>query len=105
MSRHFYPTQTKDAVPVTVTCGWDRPLQGFFLTITSQGQHSGNLFCNIRDRPEQPHPPTFEPFLEPLAELGIELPDSLLREIEADSAANAGNKIVDHSNGVRQALH
>ncbi|CAK2159495.1 hypothetical protein [Vibrio crassostreae] len=69
-----------------VLCGWDRPLQGFFLVIEKSDElQYSNLF------EDDPHPKSFDVFLIVLARFGIPVPEQILTALDEDKAANAGN--------------
>lgn len=94
MSRHVLNT-TLNTRPVEVSAGWDRPLQGFFLTVlyldTPDDIDYEFAYCNL-DTPD-PWPFTFDPFEAVLRDMGIELPPAMIEDIRADGRANMGNKV------------
>lgn len=73
-----------------VFMGWDRPLQGFFLVIDQGGDEP--LWSNLYQ--EESHPKTLEPFINELQSRGIELPLTMISEMEQDRVENVGNKCV-----------
>ncbi len=88
MSRHTFASQIQGR-PVRVICGWDTPMQGYFM----QAQYTDTLdpeaamiYSNLF-QPE-PHPPSFTPFLVALAHLGIDPPDGLVVALMEDKARN-----------------
>jgi len=94
MSRHIYKT-THDSRPVEVVAGWDRPLQGFFMTVlyTDETEDYEYAYNNLEFT--VPHPKTFGPFALQLDKLGITLPPKMEASILKDGQFNAGNKIVN----------
>lgn len=68
----------------SVLCGWDKPLQGFFLVIESSDEEL--QYSNLYE--PEPHPPSFDHFLIVLARFGIEISDGLLRQLHKDKADN-----------------
>ena len=107
MSRHIFRTTTSASQHVEVTCGWDRPLQGFHLCVVNigpteqsaqaarndlEGEHilESNLWW------DEPHPRTFGPIVNVLNQYGITLPAEMIDEILADQRANTGNKMARH---------
>ncbi|PMM26314.1 hypothetical protein BCT58_08190 [Vibrio lentus] len=64
-------------------CGWDRPLQGFFLVIEKSDElQYSNLFEN------DPHPKSFDVFLIVLARFGIPMPQRILTALYENKVAN-----------------
>lgn len=96
MSRHIFETYYKDE-EVKIVAGWDRSLQGFFMTIERLSA-SGNddddnyIYSNLNE--ENSH--TFTPFVRVLVDLGINIPKQMIDEIVQDGIVNAGNKGVVH---------
>jgi hypothetical protein len=99
MSQHLFSTQF-DGKPVVVMMGWDRPLQGFFLVVeASDDENEEYVYTNLEDPaliPWMGLPPTIEPFLAKLRELGIVVPARMLEEVKADAMANTGNRYVTY---------
>ncbi|WP_045422844.1 hypothetical protein [Vibrio jasicida] len=87
MSQHVFQAQR-----YRVLCGWDRPLQGFFLVI-EHPLFDEPCYSNLYET--TPHPPTFEPFLTVLSRHGITPPDGLLDTLAKDKANNAGNSLTE----------
>lgn len=95
MSRHTFHT-THLGRPIEVSAGWDRPLQGFFLTVIYTDDLANNAayeyaFNNLDA--EVAWPPRFRTFLDVLENLKIGIPSEMSADIKADGAANMGNKI------------
>lgn len=98
MSQHSTPTRYCDQ-KVVVVVGYDRPLNDLFLQVLSDehaypSQEEQVLYSSIR-----------EPGLDwtdintvsaKLAELGIEVPDSLLEAVYLDQIFHVGNLVVRH---------
>lgn len=93
MSRHFFSTLLHGEA-VRICMGWDRPLQGFFMTAqyVPQDRRGAFLYCNLDE--EIPHPATPEPFEQVLGELGIAVPPQMMAEVIADGMLDVGNKTV-----------
>ncbi len=89
MSVHQYRAPNKLAL---IEMGWDRPMQGFFMTVEAPG--GGLLFDNLEQK--DPFPKGINGFLEELKQLGIELPQTMIDGVLADGMHNIGNKIVVH---------
>ena len=96
MSRHLAKS-TLDGRPVDVIAGFDRRLQQFFLDVVDEEPKDEDehvLYASLN-----------EPWLDwtdvqalaaRLHELGLQVPGTLLSELSADAASNAGNRIVRH---------
>ena len=97
MSRHTFHTE-HNGRPVEVAAGWDRPLQGFFMTVLYTDdpedqavQDYEYAFNNLTQL--LPHPRTFDGFADILASLAIALPEGMTDDIIKDGRVNMGNKI------------
>jgi len=111
MSLHKYTTQLRN-IELVVTMGWDRPLQGFFMTIIQTNLEPESvdkkyeeddevfLFNNLEQQVS--HPKGIEAYLFELEHRGIEVPEKMINEVLADGMHNVGNKIVEHTrvNGI-----
>lgn len=73
----------------SILCGFDRPLQGFFLVIDDDQNSDDVAYSNLYEKVS--HPDTFAPFIEVLNRFSIPIPDGLLIELEKDQEANRGN--------------
>lgn len=101
MSRHMFDTQHQGR-PVQVVLGWDRPLQGFFMTIEWMDLDPEKvpdheplfLFDNLEELVS--HPSTLDGYRSKLAEFGIEVPAAMFEAAEADRRFNVGNREVVH---------
>lgn len=97
MSQHIYKTTYQNR-PLQVLMGWDKPLSGYFLVLAYEdSKEFENLYSNLEDPKLMQYgglPPTIEPFLEKLLELGIEVPEAILDEVEMDGIFNMGNRVV-----------
>lgn len=98
MSQHIFETEYNGR-GVKIIMGWDRPLQGYFMMIEKKNlkeeDENPYIFNNLEIK--NSHPITLQPFLNVLDELGIEIPDKMIGEVEADGIFNVGNKMVFHS--------
>ncbi|WP_234498178.1 hypothetical protein [Vibrio maritimus] len=83
-----------------ILCGWDRPLQGYFLVIEDKDQDDP-IYSNL-DEPN-PHPNVFDPFEAVLKRFGIVLPDDMLSALYMDKIKNIGNSVTNW--GDIEALH
>lgn len=99
MSRHLYCT-THQGKPVTVALGFDRPLQGFFLTVGTGDGAEADVYCNLDDPVLFPWgglPPTLDPLLRQLRRLQICVPFAMVEEVRRDQRHNVGNRIEFYS--------
>ncbi|EDL52179.1 hypothetical protein VSAK1_26505 [Vibrio mediterranei AK1] len=87
MSQHTF--QSKH---YSILCGWDAPLQGFFLVIEDDAQDEP-IYSNLNER--NPHPKTFEPFLSVLENFNVCIHSELLEALDNDKKRNVGNEMVD----------
>lgn len=99
MSQHTFNTcrllkdQSREEI-ITITMGWDRPLQYFFMVI--EGDDDEPLWSNL-DQPE-----AFQKDLELYKKVlhdfnfKIPVPQQMLDEVLADKEIDAGNKLVIH---------
>ncbi|MCW8348709.1 hypothetical protein MD535_22225 [Vibrio sp. ZSDZ65] len=76
----------------SILCGWDRPLQGYFLVIEDKDQDDP-IYSNL-DEPT-PHPKVFDLFEAVLKRFGIVLPDDILIALYVDKVKNIGNSITN----------
>jgi hypothetical protein len=97
MSRHHLRT-VRNGRPWLVVVGYDRPLNEFFLQLWDDAPGA--------DADEPAYSSLHEPaadwrdiatVLQRLAELGIEVPGSMIDAVVADSVRRAGNRIVEHA--------
>jgi len=105
MSRHITIMTAKledgTTAPVRISIGWDRPLQGYVLDVENLSKDFGDservLYTNLNESPEGSHPATLGPFLSRLAQLGIELPERMRSELQADRINDAGNRVLQYA--------
>jgi hypothetical protein len=104
MSQHWFNTVSWGH-PVRVTMGWDRPLQYYFLTVQAlnaedaalrgedEEDEAGFLYTNLDDPlvPDVDHQLAY--FQRQLNLLGIDLPRTMLLNLERDRRSNVGNKV------------
>lgn len=93
MSRHSYTFEREDQ-SIEVLMGWDRPLQQVFMVVEARDAEEGYLYSNLEAR--NPETLTLEDFRQALAELQIQVPESMFVETEIDRRMNAGNRFVIH---------
>jgi hypothetical protein len=105
MSRHYFHDQYQGQ-RVCVVLGYDRPLREFFLQVRADPAEDGGdsmLYASLAD-------PDFEGFdLEyiraQLAEWNIEIPSTLVADLERDAAGLAIDPVVEHlADGTRRVI-
>jgi hypothetical protein len=103
MSQH----QVKSALegrPVDVTAGFDRRLRQFFLYVLDDGPRDDEcVFYTSLNEPWLDWTDV-ETLAVRLQELGLQVPETLLPELSADAASNAGNRIVRHQDRGRPTV-
>lgn len=102
MSQHYFSTQC-DGKPVTVLLGWDKPLQGFFLVIEDESKPDSLdevfLYSNLNDENLTGSRLTkdLDYFTNcVLKGFDIVVPDTIIKNVVADSHQNVGNKVCSY---------
>jgi len=99
MSQHKHTTRTRDGKEVTVTLGYDRPLDYVFCTVIqdSEGTSEGEdiIYSKLGDDDAGLHLQDVDYFRDVLNELGISVPDELFTEVKIDQLKRVGNRTVD----------
>jgi hypothetical protein len=95
MSQHVFRTTAGNGDAVTVILGYDRPLNYVFCLI--EDPRGGYPYSNLADPDAGTHQQDVEYFRPILAKLGIEVPEQMFAEVEADRANRVGNRTVDHT--------
>jgi hypothetical protein len=104
MSQHYWDT-TLGYKPVTVTIGWDRPLQGFFLVVqayASNEDDEGDILYSYLEDPKliEKYPkshgvsPEISYFVEKLESMHIRLPADIVAGVQLDRKNSVGNRHV-----------
>ena len=116
MSQHVYTSAPGDNGRVRVTMGFDRPLQGFFMTaealkeetveaLASQpdagddedDEEEGFLYSNMADvalLSSYGYSSSLDHFIAKLEKLDIKVPERMIAEVHADMDGNVGNRVV-----------
>ncbi|USD58946.1 hypothetical protein J4N45_10430 [Vibrio sp. SCSIO 43140] len=96
MTQHVFTTETH-----SVFCGYDRPLQGFFLVIEKLGGEDIPLYSNLDETdPTLVHPKSFDHFANVLEQHAIEIPDGLIAALNDDLKHNRGNGLTNWDKSV-----
>lgn len=98
MSQHLFETTFKGVV-VTVTLGWDRPLQSHFLTIHEDPDEKGNtvfadgiVYSYLQEKGYLRKPLQF--YSEKLVAMDIAVPSEMLEAAQEDAREDRGNAVV-----------
>lgn len=97
MSQHKHSTVTKDGKRVTITLGYDRPLDYLFCTVMlneeGKSEDEDILYSNLSDDEAGTHLQEVDYFRNVLAELGISVPDSMFTEVNIDQLGASRQQI------------
>ncbi len=94
MSQHIFETTNAKGARVTVTMGYDLPLDYVFCTVMAENDDI--IYSNLDDDDagtEQQEVNYYRPVLE---KLGIHVPESVFREVVSDQLRCVGNRVVTH---------
>ena len=97
MSQHKYKTTTTDGKSVTVTLGYDRPLDYIFCTIMQDGnmdEEGEVLYSNLGDDEAGTDLQDVDYYRRILLGLGISVPDDMFTEVKIDQLERTGNRSV-----------
>jgi len=90
MSQHILTTTTSRGRKVTVTMGYDRPLDYVFCTVTDTD--GGVIYSNLDDEMAGTELQDVEYFKLALRKLGIKVPETMFMEVKSDQALRIGNR-------------
>jgi hypothetical protein len=94
MSQHVYKTTTTQGENVTVTMGYDRPLNFVFCTVIADG--GTVLYSNLDDAEAGTLQQEVGYYRGVLQQYGITVPASVFQEVQADQLRRVGNRVVVH---------
>ena len=94
MSQHFFKTVHND-IAVIVQMGFDRPLGHFHMVVYEAADEFDQIYSNLHE--EDAFGLTLQDFRDALAELGINVPESMFEQTEQDAAERRGNRQAWHS--------
>lgn len=95
MTQHIFESCV-DNKPVSVMCGWDRRMNGFFLDITDWNDDENVVYCSSNDEAfsrSMGFSESFVPFENVMAGLGLAYPPTLAQAVGEDKQNNTGNAI------------
>jgi hypothetical protein len=95
MSRHIFRTTDSNGAAVTVTLGYDRPLDFVFCTVMDDREEP--IYSNLDDDDAGTHQQDIVYYRPILTRLGIEVPEAMFVEVESDQANVVGNRVVEHT--------
>ncbi|EWS66636.1 hypothetical protein Y695_00044 [Hydrogenophaga sp. T4] len=94
MSQHFFKT-VHNAKAVIVQMGFDRPLGHFYMTVYDEEDQFDQIYSYLEQ--EDAFGLTIQDFRDALADLGINVPESMFEQTEQDAAERRGNRQAWHS--------
>ena len=95
MSQHIFETTDGKGNDVTVTIGYDRPLNFVFCTVVTGEDHV--IYSNLDDDGAGTHQQNVGYYRSVLEGLGLCVPESIFQEVAADQRGRVGNRLVTHS--------
>jgi len=95
MSQHIFETSGPEGSPVTVTLGYDRPLNYVFCTV--MGPDDEIIYSNLDDAGAGIHQQMVDYYRSILEKLGLHVPESMFREVELDQRFQVGDRVEIHS--------
>lgn len=97
MSQHMCLSTTSKGEEVTVTLGYDRPLDYIFCTVETDDENF--LYSNLDDDGAGIEQQSVDYYRSVLRDLGVHVPESMFREVRADQIGRVGNRVVRHRAG------
>ena len=97
MSQHKHRTTTTDGKSVTVTLGYDRPLDYVFCTVMQNGskdEEGDVLYSNLSDDEAGTDLQDVDYYRPIVLGLGISIPDAIFTEVKIDQLERTGNRSV-----------
>jgi len=102
MSQHLFPVTLSGGQRATVLTGYDRPLNGFFMTVELVGSEHDDeppFYSNLDDwalAHSGGMARSMSYFADHLKVLGAAIPESVLREVNKDARERVGNRHVEY---------
>jgi hypothetical protein len=91
MSQHILSTTTSRGRKVSVTLGYDRPLDYVFCTVMDAD--GDVIYSNLGDKMAGTDLQDVDYFRLVLRQLGIDAPDAMFTEVKSDQALRVGNRV------------
>jgi hypothetical protein len=95
LSQHIFETTDSQGNDLTVTMGYDRPLDFVFCTVMTRDDDI--IYSNLDDDDAGTHQQDVGYYRSVLQELGLNVPESVFREVIADQFGRVGNRVVTHA--------
>lgn len=95
MSQHILKTTMNRGQKVTVTLGYDRPLDYVFCTVLDKDNDV--IYSNLDDELAGTELQDADYFRPILRELGIHVPEMIFDEVNSDQILRVGNRVVYHT--------
>jgi hypothetical protein len=93
----MFRTVDRNDIAVTVTLGYDRPLNYVFCTVFRADEEDSPVYTNLDDDNAGTQLQEVDYYRSVLEDLGIEVPEQMLIEVASDQTNREGNRFVDHS--------
>jgi hypothetical protein len=97
MSQHIFESRDRNGVPITITMGYDRPLDYAFCTVMAENDEI--LYSNLDDENAGTEQQDVEYFRPVLDQLGVSIPESMFRDVASDQRLRVGNRVLIHTAG------
>jgi hypothetical protein len=94
MSQHIFETNNAQGAPVTVTMGYDRPLDYVFCTVLDPNDKV--IYSNLDDVGAGTHQQDVDYYRSVLLKLGLHVPELMFREVKSDQLGRVGNRVKIH---------
>jgi hypothetical protein len=94
MSQHIFETETREGITVTITVGYDRPLDFVFCTVTTQEDEV--IYSNLDDDDAGTYQQDVDYYRDILERLELVVPSVVFEEVRADQLGHVGNRVVIH---------
>src|SRR6266851_10254528 len=94
MSQHLFQSTDTKGEPLTVTLGYDRPLDYVFCTVAAE--NGDVVYSNLDDEDAGIDQQDVDYYRAVLQNLGVRVPESMFREVRSDQLGCVGNRVVVH---------
>ena len=94
MSQHIFETNSAQGAPMTVTMGYDRPLDYVFCTVLDPNDEV--IYSNLDDDDAGTHQQDVDYYRSVLLKFGLHVPESTFREVKSDQLGRVGNRVKIH---------
>lgn len=94
MSQHIYKTTVDGSKKVTITMGYDRPLDYLFCTVLDEDENV--VYSNLDDDNAGIALQDVDYYHEVFERLRLVVPESMFHEVATDQKFSVGNRVVLH---------